>query len=649
MKRCSEQSAASPKHRYAQLWPEAALGLLCVAMFLLRLGAGPISSPDEGRYALIAREMVERNDWIVPHINGVLYFEKPPLFYWLTALCIRLLGATALAARLPSAAAGIATVWILYALGRRMGGRAVGLASAAVAATSLGLVVMAHQVMLDMLLTCLIAAAMACFWLYGGSLRNTQYAILLWLALALAVLDKGFVGLLLPVAAMLAYAWWARDRERLRALPSVPGILLFLAITVPWHAAAALREPEFVWFYFVNEHLLRFLGRRLPMDYQSGSFATPIAGALLLLLPWSALLPAALARAWKSRHSDGRRVPEDLFLVCWLAVPLLFFLVARTRTPYYLLPVVPPAALLAGRLWSDLRRRAPDGVLRAWLLVPLAVTLAAVAAAGIRHGFSAGEDPSQTEILLMGAASALPLAAGLVAAAAGALAGRHRAVFPCVAAAGALTWCAGLLLPADGSRAVSERAQAQTVRRLDPPADAVVAVEGRVEQLSSFAFYLPRRLRPVVVVDGRTGGDMEFGSRYRHRPGLFVSGCDLPALAGQRPLYYLTSDPPRSPVPPALQVVSRRPGTLLWANPAAVRSAAVYGRPGAPRRPDWERLTRRPPRAIMAAARSRPRAGAVFSPTCCRARNTQYDYARYTPCLPRHRLRLPPGTAGPGR
>src|SRR5262249_12484250 len=160
----------------------------------------------------------------------------------------------------------------------------------------------------------------------------------------LAVLTKGLLGILLPGLVVLAHAVLARDFRRLRDAWSPAGVLLFLAISVPWHAAAAARHPRFAWFYFINEHWLRFLGRRSPPDFHEDPMYAPALAVPLLVFPWTFLVPAALREAFR-RRAGGQRSDLGTYLGLWIAMPVLLFTISRTRTYYYLLPVVPALAL----------------------------------------------------------------------------------------------------------------------------------------------------------------------------------------------------------------------------------------------------------------------------------------------------------------
>src|SRR5712692_6839235 len=200
--------------------------------FFFGLGAIPITSPNEGLYAEVAREMAEGSSPIIPRANDVVYLEKPPLLYWLAALSMRAFGPRAFAARLPSAAAALATAWLLVAAGRRLGPSRGGALSGLVFATSMGLVVVARQFLFVSLLTLWITLALLCFWFATepeeDMKRRRALLAVGYASLALGLLTKGLVGLALPALSILAYALLARDAARLRAAMSPLGVAVFL-------------------------------------------------------------------------------------------------------------------------------------------------------------------------------------------------------------------------------------------------------------------------------------------------------------------------------------------------------------------------------------------------------------------------------------
>jgi 4-amino-4-deoxy-L-arabinose transferase-like glycosyltransferase len=318
-------------------WPFLlGLGLVGLVLFFYRLGAAGLMDPDEGRYAEIAREMLARRDWLIPHLNLLPYLEKPPLVYWLTAASFKALGFTAAAARLPSALSALAGLFLAYGLGRTLWGPLPGVLGALVLATAAGYVVLGRILTLDMTFAFFLNVAIGLGYL---ALSRERLRLWLWayLALALAVLIKG------PVAVVLAgltwLIWVVVCRRPWRPLVNVRGWLLLALLTLPWFFAVQWRYPEFFRFFILEHHLLRFLTPAIhpePIYYY-----VPIL--LGLLLPWTWLLPWALAS--RSRWRD----PDCRFLVIWAAVILVFFSLSRGKLVPYILPALLPLALLLGR------------------------------------------------------------------------------------------------------------------------------------------------------------------------------------------------------------------------------------------------------------------------------------------------------------
>src|SRR6185312_1661372 len=330
-------------------WLPAALCLGAAALYLFRLGQAGLYDLDEAVYAEIAREMLALHDWLTPHLDFVPYLEKPPLHYWLTALSLRLGGATAFFARLPAALAAAAAAALTGDLGRRLWGRRAGWAAGAVLATSFGFFIFGRMAMPDMLFAALVTAA---FWGYGRAFLDAEAsagcALFGAAATGAAVMAKGLIGLVFPALAIGLFLLWVRDWRVLRRLRFFSGALVFLLIAVPWHWAMSAAHPGFFHFYVVNEHIKRFLGRRALVNYATLPIPTFLALTLVWFCPWCVFLPAAFAR-FRLRRAD----PAFLFAALWAAAVIGFFVLSASRLEYYGLPALPALALIVGRLWAD--------------------------------------------------------------------------------------------------------------------------------------------------------------------------------------------------------------------------------------------------------------------------------------------------------
>ena len=321
--------------------------LFLVVLFFTGLDAVPLFDPDEGRYAEIPREMIASHDFVTPRLNGVLYFEKPPLHYWLVAGSLAVLGRNGYGARFWSAFFGLAGVGLAYALGRSTGGRKVGTYAAVILGTSPLYLALSHLNLIDMTVTFFLSATLTCYWLASRADRGPAGRLLwhgMFAASAFAVLSKGLIGLVIPVAIVFLHLLFAREWRVLARVPWITGVALFLAIALPWHLLVALRNPDFLWVYFVREHVLRFM-TTLHDRAEPWWFFLPVL--LVGMLPWSGLLPAASA-LFLSRRPGGLRVhrPELIFLGAWLGSIVVFFSASQAKLIPYVLPGFPAVAIL---------------------------------------------------------------------------------------------------------------------------------------------------------------------------------------------------------------------------------------------------------------------------------------------------------------
>jgi 4-amino-4-deoxy-L-arabinose transferase-like glycosyltransferase len=330
------------------LSPAARIALVAifVAIWFATLGYRSLIQPDEGRYAEIPREMVQTGDWLTPRLNALKYFEKPPLQYWATAATFAVFGLHEWAARLWPGLTGFLGVLLVYFAGRRLFGARAALLAAAVLGSSF----------LDMGLSFFLEVALVGFLLAQrappGSREERNWMIAAWIAMALAMLSKGLIGLVLPAATLVVYSALQRDLEPWRRLHFGVGILVFLLVGAPWFIAVSVANPEFPRFFFIHEHFERFLTKEHGR-YQPPWYFGPIL--LLGLLPWTTIALHSLARAWNVSRS--RIWNERRFLLLWVCVIFLFFSASSSKLPSYILPVFPAVALLTGDAMERLTQR----------------------------------------------------------------------------------------------------------------------------------------------------------------------------------------------------------------------------------------------------------------------------------------------------
>ena len=309
-------------------------------------------------HAEAAREMLLRHDWVTLHINGIRYLEKAPLLYWGMAASFRAFGVSEWSARLPLALSVLALLLAAYRLGRRVFGAEGGLYAALALGACFGIYIYTRFQIPDVLVALWLTLGFDFF--LQGLEESPPSRLACWglaAATALDVLTKGLIGLVFPGAIILFYLLLTGKLRHLARMRLISSTVVFLAIAAPWHILAALRNPTqgqvrgFLWFYFVNEHFLRYLNQRVPRDYGTVPLAVFWALLLLWLAPWSAFLPQAVravpVRLRALRSSLSARDRANLLLLAWALVIMVFFSFS-TRQEYYNLPAVPAIALLVG-------------------------------------------------------------------------------------------------------------------------------------------------------------------------------------------------------------------------------------------------------------------------------------------------------------
>lgn len=513
----------------------ALVALLFATFLLFDIGGRHISSPDEGRYIEIPREMVETGDYVLPRLNGVLYFEKPPLFYWLQASAIKLIGISEWSMRAWPALLGLFGCWMTYAVGARFYGRTAGVVSAAVLATTLLYYALARFVTIDMAESVFMAAALFAFLLSAeeeDEKRAIRWARAGHVAAALAVLSKGLIGVLLPgLVGLLWIAMLGRWSFVRRALCPT-GVLLFLAIAVPWHVLAAMRNHDFLWFYFVHEHLMRFT---TDVHRRDGPFWYFFAVVAVGFLPWTGYLWHAVREALPSGWTTRRERPVELYLLIWAGVIFLFFTLSSSKLPTYILPIFPPLALLVGRtLAPRLDAAGADGlpVGRAVFagvfgLLGLAVFVAYRLPA-VRNNEQVGPYLASVAPIVFGMATIFVLAA-----IAAVLLPRKfglRATLASALVAGAVGWT--------GVSLVASKADPNSVKPIAEAIDAYRHNGERVASFGTFFYDLPVYIGDTVIVVNNTG-EFEFGMTQEDVSAHVMGVADFSKLWNGRDLMFM--------------------------------------------------------------------------------------------------------------
>ncbi|HEV8630909.1 MAG TPA: glycosyltransferase family 39 protein [Thermoanaerobaculia bacterium] len=483
------------------------LALATALLFLPGLGRRDLWNPDEARYAEVAREMRQARSWALPRLDGAIYTQKPPLFFWLIDAAVLLTGEVdETAARLPSALAGIAACLLVYRLGHRFWGRRAGWLAALVFATSFKVFWQARFGQIDMLLTFLVALQL--WWFARGYTEGRPRLYwLMYLAGGLAVLAKGPAGLLPPLLAIVAFLLWNGERGELRRLRFGRGLLLVLAVVLCWLVPAGIAGGR----AYLDQIVLRQNVTRYANPWHHFApwyyYLTVIPPELL---PWSFLLPTALVAG---RGLGGRPRQGFRLALCWALVTLVFFSVSPAKRDVYVLTLYPALALLVGSaldrlatLWPAWRRWAtvPFALLAGFVL--LLVVALPIAGRGRVEAVPLGGDrfvwllTTSLCALLLGAAAAWWVAHhGRLARAAGFLA-LGMAAFELV--------LAFVLLPRMDAYKSARELSAELVARLQP--GDVYGIYPRLD--NTFVFYSGRfaedldgeaRLRAFVARPGR--------------------------------------------------------------------------------------------------------------------------------------------------
>jgi 4-amino-4-deoxy-L-arabinose transferase-like glycosyltransferase len=312
--------------------------------------------------AAISRTMLRSGDWVTPHLDGIRYFEKPPLKYWMMAIAFKLLGQSDVAARLPMALCAVLLCWLTARMAAWAFDRKTGLLAGLVISTSLGLFLFTRVLISDVALTLTIALSIWSFLraLDDAEARPRAWGLLYGASVGTGILFKGLIAAVFPLAAGFLYLLFTAkllERETWRRLCPLPSMAIALAIAAPWHILATIRNPPFwyvsfhsgpgeyhgfFWFYFFNEHILRFLNRRYPRDYNTVPRALFWLLHLAWFFPWSVYFPSCLKLRYRGADRAARM---RLMALCWIGFVMVFFSFSSTQE-YYSMPCYPAIAIL---------------------------------------------------------------------------------------------------------------------------------------------------------------------------------------------------------------------------------------------------------------------------------------------------------------
>jgi 4-amino-4-deoxy-L-arabinose transferase-like glycosyltransferase len=599
-----------------RLWPSlAAIFLLWLAIYAPGLSQPSLFDDADGAHAEAGREMLTRHDWVTLHENGIRYLEKAPLPYWAMAMSFRLFGVSEASARFAQALGVLLLAVLLVQMGRRFLSAEAGLWAGVVCVTSFGPYLFTRILIPDLLVGLWIGLGLSCF-LEGWQEQRPSVWSCWGLAttVALNVLTKGLIGLVFPTAIILVFLLLVGDLRHLLKMRLISSTLVFLMVAAPWHVLAALRNPSageaqgFLWFYFVNEQFLRYIGKRYPVDY--GTFPLVLFWGMILvwLLPWSAFLPQAIrqVRLRLLRTAETRKSAEAALLLffVWAIVILLFFSFS-TRQEYYLAPALPGIVLILGN-WlareselaygSNLARSGRTSA-TVFLVVGLLISAVTLTLALISHAPQPGMEladllskNADAYVLSLGhfldlTGSAMSLFRGplLGTAIAFLLGSGLNWVLRRRGAPHAANWvlalmmivfieCAhvalGVFAPVLGSKPL-----AVAIER-DLQAGDQIVCDGEYANASSVNFYTGRQL---LIFNGRING-LWYGSLFPDAPPIFIDDSRLArAWQGATRIYFVTGGDDRRPYLEKLgptYELAKSGGKFVFSNRASVGSLA---------------------------------------------------------------------------
>jgi 4-amino-4-deoxy-L-arabinose transferase-like glycosyltransferase len=592
------------------------LGLWVLMYGSFALARPPLLDDADALHAEAAREILLRHDWVTLHVNGIRYLEKAPLLYWSIASSFAIFGQHDWAARLPLALYALALFLVIFAFGRRLfGSLQAGFYSALCLATASGIFGFTRILMPDVILCLWISLAMHFFWKSLGEAKPSWATALGFdICCALGVLTKGLAGAILPVIIILVYLFVTRNLRHLLRWHPVTGPLGFLIVAAPWHILAALRNPTignpgsvpapgnvhgFLWLYFMREQFARYFSVSTPNAIDS--VPLPIFWLLLLafIAPWCIFSLIALAslpwtRAFR-RGSLDERQRAILLLVIWAVLVMLFFSVPA-RQEYYVLPALPPLALLAGYWFAEdeiAPSRAGKTVAVILFIAGLLTAIAALVFAIHYKPLPIGTDVTQflqqvtrSHRLFFGhffdltrralGAFRVPLSITTAAILVGLTANlwfrcRNQARMANCFLIGTVTafLIAAHLALNTLSPAVSSQILANTIRP-EMDSDDVIIINGRYERASSLAFYLERQ---VQLLNGR-GGGLWYGSFFPDAPQVFIDNNTLNQLwTGQNRVFLWTPLDQVPQLPDHAFVIGRSGGKEILSNQPSSRGA----------------------------------------------------------------------------
>jgi Dolichyl-phosphate-mannose-protein mannosyltransferase len=517
----------------------------------------------------IARNMLDSGDWVTARLNGIIYLEKSPLIYWLMAIAYKIFGAYDWAARIPMALSSIALAWLTAAFGKWAFGKKAGFYAGLCVATCIGLWLFTRILIPDVMLTFTIALSMWAFLrlLDEQETHPRAWAYILGASLGVGLLLKSLIALVFPLGAAFIFLLCTRQLFSFttwKRFYPIGTLTIMVLIAAPWHILATLQNPPtfawtlhsgggayhgFLWFYFINEQLLRFLNLRYPRDYATVPRLYFWLFHLIWLFPWSFYFPAVLKLSYRPIDRAGR---TRLLAVCWTGFLMLFFTFSTTQE-YYSMPIYPALALLLGSAMAAGGSRIRWGTHALTILTALAGFTAIAILVYIRHVPTPGDITAalskhptayklslgHMEDLTISSFAYLRFPLGLAAVAfligaVGTLRARSQQAFLALAVMMVLFFQAARLAMVTFDPFLSSRPLAQAI--LDGPPGTII-VDSQYYIYSSIAYYTNRS---ELLLNGRWN-NLEYGSYAPGAPNVFINDEDFKRLWLTPARYYVVT------------------------------------------------------------------------------------------------------------
>ena len=349
-------------------WVDLLILMLALIIMLYGIGDYGLYEPHEGHFAMVGQEMVFQQDWITPYLNGAPYLNKPPLLYWLIAISTSVFGASEFAARLPISLVGWLGIVLTWRWTRQLWGIGSSRIAALMLSVTVGWFLFTHQILIDVLLGTLLLASNYFLWRSLYYPRCWFYWLAAYVSLGLCLLTKGLIGIVFPLLGCLVLALVRHEQKIIRRISLFKGLLLVLALVLPWSIAVEQANPGFWHYFVVNEHLDRLLDRRFPPDYEVSKISAfgYLGISALWCFPWVLFFPSVIQSSWQEWRTgfkdnasilDKQRSDGILLLAIAAILPVVFFLPFSSRLIYYSIPAIPPYIILCAGWYGSQEAR----------------------------------------------------------------------------------------------------------------------------------------------------------------------------------------------------------------------------------------------------------------------------------------------------